>query len=53
MMLIDLTRTLIQRGRVATLFPNQPSLLRLVSAVLSEIDDDWSTGRVYLNLEGS
>jgi hypothetical protein len=26
-------------------------LLRLVSAVLSEISEDWETGKVYLNME--
>ena len=40
-----------RRTRVATLFPNEASLLRLVSAVLAEIDDDWSTARKYLNME--
>jgi transposase-like protein len=33
------------------LFPNEASLLRLVSAVLSEISDDWETERSYLNME--
>jgi len=28
------------------------SLLRLVSAVLSEISEDWETGKVCLNTEG-
>ncbi len=37
--------------RVATLFPNEASLLRLASAVLSEISDDWETERAYLNME--
>jgi putative transposase len=36
---------------VATLFPNEASLLRLASAVLSEISDDWETERAYLNME--
>ena len=40
-----------RRTRVATLFPNEASLLRLVSAVLMEIDEEWSTGRRYLNME--
>ena len=40
-----------RRTRVATLFPNEASLLRLVSAVLSEISDDWETERSYLNME--
>ena len=43
-----LNKEIKRRTRVATLFPNEASLLRLVSAVLSEIDDDWSTGRKYL-----
>lgn len=40
-----------RRTRVATLFPNPESLLRLSSAILMEISEDWETGRVYLNLE--
>jgi putative transposase len=34
-----------RRTRVATLFPNEASLLRLVSTALSEISDDWETER--------
>jgi transposase-like protein len=40
-----------RRTRVATLFPNHASVERLVSAILCEIDEEWSTGRVYLNME--
>ena len=40
-----------RRTRVATLFPNEASVLRLVSAVLSEISDDWETERSYLNMK--
>jgi putative transposase len=40
-----------RRTRVATLFPNEASLLRLVSAVLAEIDEEWQTGKIYLNME--
>jgi len=39
-----------RRTRVARLFPNEDSLLRLVSAVLSEISEEWETGRIYLNM---
>jgi putative transposase len=39
-----------RRTRVATLFPHEASLLRLVSAILSETSDDWETGKVYLTL---
>jgi hypothetical protein len=40
-----------RRTRVATLFPNEASVMRLVSAVLSEISDDWETDRSYLNMK--
>ncbi|WP_142811786.1 transposase, partial [Tepidiphilus olei] len=35
---------------VASIFPNMDSCLRLVSALLAELDDEWMTGKVYLNL---
>ena len=35
-----------RRTRVAGLFPNEASLLRLVSAVLMEISEEWETGRM-------
>jgi transposase-like protein len=38
-----------RRTRVATIFPNEGSCLRLVSAVLMEISEEWETGRVYLS----
>ncbi|WP_141654651.1 transposase, partial [Tepidiphilus thermophilus] len=34
----------------ASIFPNMDSCLRLVSALLAELDDEWMTGKVYLNL---
>ena len=40
-----------RRTRVAGLFPNEASLLRLVSALLNETSDEWETGKVYLNME--
>jgi transposase-like protein len=39
-----------QRTRVASIFPNDASCLRLVSAVLMEISEDWETGRAYLTM---
>jgi putative transposase len=39
-----------RRTRVASLFPNEASLLRLISALLCEISEDWLTGRIYLNM---
>ena len=40
-----------RRTRVALLFPNEASLLRLASAVLIEISEDWETGKIYLPQE--
>lgn len=40
-----------RRTRVAALFPNEASLLRLVTALLSEFSDEWETGKIYLNME--
>jgi transposase-like protein len=48
----NLNRQVRRRTRVAGLFPNEPSLLRLVSAVLSEVSEDWETQKTYLNMEG-
>lgn len=49
-MLENLNEQVRRRTRVAVLFPNDASLLRLVSAVLMEIDEEWETGKVYLNM---
>ena len=46
-----LNKEIKRRTRVATLFPNEASLLRLVSAVLAEISEEWETGRTYLTME--
>ena len=46
-----LNKEVLRRTRVAMLFPNEASLLRLVSAVLVEITEDWETGRRYLAQE--
>ncbi|MFA9480282.1 transposase [Phycisphaerales bacterium AB-hyl4] len=46
-----LNKEILRRTRVATLFPNEASLLRLASAVLSKISDDWETARAYLTME--
>ncbi len=40
-----------RRTRVAGLFPNEASLLRLVSALLAETSDEWETGKAYLNMQ--
>ncbi len=50
-MIERLNREIARRTKVATLFPNDASLLRLVSAVLAEVSDEWESGRCYLNME--
>ena len=46
-----LNREIKRRTRVATLFPNEASLLRLVSAILMEISEEWDTQIVYITME--
>ncbi len=48
-----LHREVRRRARVVSIFPNSASCLRLVSAVLNEISEEWLTGRTYLTFEGS
>jgi transposase-like protein len=48
-----LSREIKRRTRVATLFPNQASLLRLVSAVLIEVSEEWETEKIYLRVDDS
>jgi putative transposase len=43
-----LNREIKRRTRVATLFPNEASLLRLATAVLMETDEEWQTEKRYL-----
>ena len=42
-----------RRTRVASIFPNEASLLRLVSALLMEFSENWETGKIYLNMESN
>lgn len=46
-----LNQEIKRRTRVATLFPNEASLERLVTALLSEISDEWETGKTYLTMK--
>jgi len=46
----NLYRQVRRRTAVAGLFPNEASLLRLVSAILMEISEDWETSKCYLSL---
>lgn len=44
-------RELKRRTRVASIFPNAASCLRLVSALLAECDEEWMTGKIYLTFQ--
>ena len=50
-MLERVSQEVKRRTRVIRIFPNQASCLRLVSALLMEISEDWETGRIYLNID--
>ena len=46
-----INRELKRRTRVASIFPNAASCLRLVSALLAECDEDRMTGMIYLTMD--
>jgi putative transposase len=46
-----LSQEIKRRTRVAGLFPNEASLLRLVTAVLMEISEEWETEKIYLRMD--
>jgi putative transposase len=48
-----LNREIRRRTRVVSIFPNEASCLRLISAILMEISDEWETGRTYLTFAAS
>ena len=39
-----------RRERVIRIFPNRESVVRLIGALLMELDDKWSTGKKYLDM---
>ncbi|MFY9401486.1 MAG: IS256 family transposase [Limnochordia bacterium] len=40
-----------RRERVIRIFPNEPSVIRLMGALLMEQDEKWQTGRKYFDME--
>ena len=52
-MLENVNKEIKRRTRVVTIFPNEASCLRLISAFLMEKSEEWQTGRKYLVFEGS
>lgn len=45
-----INREIKRRTRVASIFPNSSSCLRLISALLTEFDEEWMTGKIYLTM---
>lgn len=48
----NLNKQIRRRTQVVGIFPNKESALRLMTAVLMEVHEEWLTGRQYLNLAG-
>ena len=46
-----LNREIRRRSRVAAIFPNEASCLRLATAIVMEISEDWVTGRTYMRFD--
>ena len=46
-----LNQEIRRRTRVARLFPNEAACLRLVTAVVMEISEEWETGKAYLTFK--
>ena len=46
-----LNQEIKRRTRVVRIFPNRESCLRLVSALCVEQSEEWTSGKLYLNME--
>ena len=46
-----LSQEIKRRTRIVRVFPNEQSCLRLVSAILMEVGEEWEYGRIYLRME--
>jgi len=40
-----------RRTRVAAIFPNEDSLLRLITALLAEQSGEWASAKIYLSMD--
>ena len=43
-------KELKRRTKVAEIFPNDESLLRVVGSILMDINEEWVAGRKYLTM---
>jgi len=50
-MLERVNKELKRRNKVVGAFPSEKSLIRLVATILIDINEEWLTGRRYLNME--
>ena len=49
-----LSREIKRRTRVVSIFPNEAACLRLISAILMEINEEWQVdNRIYLTIEAN
>jgi len=48
-----LSQEIKRRTRVVRVFPNEQSCLRLISAILMEVSEEWEYGKIYLRMESS
>jgi transposase-like protein len=46
-----LSQEIKRRTRVVRVFPNEKACMRLISAILMEIGEEWEYGRLYLEIE--
>jgi transposase-like protein len=50
-MIERLNQTVKQQTKVAKIFANEASCLRLVSAIVMEVSEQWVGGRMYLRVK--
>jgi putative transposase len=43
-------REIERRTRVVSIFPSESACLRLITAILMEMDEEWQIGKIYLTL---
>ena len=46
-----LSQEIKRRTRIVRVIPNEQSCLRLISAILMEVSEEWEYGKIYLRME--